>query len=103
MRRLHPITRAAAVGAVGLVVASCVRPLVPGSGRVLGDDPLDPRTERDGVREPAKNAAFTRKVVHGKEAPATLLATDRSRCTVTEQRFKEVKEGDKVTCAWRSS
>jgi hypothetical protein len=55
------------------------------------------------VREPAKNAAFTRKVVHGKEAPATLLATDRSRCTVTEQRFKEVKEGDKVTCAWRSS
>ena len=101
MSRSPSMTRLSSFAVLLLLLAGCVRAFVPGEG-VYGGDRLDPRRDRDGVREPAKNAAVARKVVHGKESPATLVAPDGTRCTVTEKRFRDVREGDKVTCAWRS-
>ena len=102
MSRPRSMTHRSTLVVVLLVgMAGCVRPVIPGATPVYGDGRLDARPERNGVREPAKNAAFGRKVVHGKESPGTLVAPDGSRCTVTEKRFHEVKEGDEVTCAWR--
>ncbi|HYD51777.1 MAG TPA: hypothetical protein VEA99_04080 [Gemmatimonadaceae bacterium] len=89
--------------AVCLALAGCVRPLFPGSERIYGDDGLNPRPDRTGMRESANGPQLARKVVSGKEAPSTLVAPDGSRCSVTERRFKEVTEGEKVTCAWRST
>jgi hypothetical protein len=48
-------------------------------------------------------AGVARKRVNGKEEPATLIALDRTRCTVTEARFRDIKIGDDVTCAWSAS
>jgi hypothetical protein len=44
----------------------------------------------------------SRKRVDAKEEPATLVAADRTRCTVTEPRFRDIKVGDNVTCDWRT-
>lgn len=41
------------------------------------------------------------KRVTGKEEPATLIAADRSQCTVTAERFRNTKIGDKALCDWR--
>ena len=43
---------------------------------------------------------FSEKVVNAKEEPATLIASDRTRCVVTAQKFKETIQGSKVWCAW---
>jgi hypothetical protein len=45
----------------------------------------------------------TRKRVASKEEPATLVAIDRSRCAVTEDRYRDARVGQRVTCAWRSA
>lgn len=44
---------------------------------------------------------MTLKRVTGKEEPATLIAVDRSECTVTADRFRKTSVGDKVLCDWR--
>ncbi|HEX8946071.1 MAG TPA: hypothetical protein VF785_23250 [Gemmatimonadaceae bacterium] len=44
----------------------------------------------------------SRKRVDAKEEPATLVAFDRTRCVVTDQRFRDTKVGDTVTCDWRT-
>ncbi|HMA23673.1 MAG TPA: hypothetical protein VKP00_06755 [Gemmatimonadaceae bacterium] len=45
---------------------------------------------------------MSRKRVAGKQEPATLIADDRSRCTVTAERFRDTKVGDNVICDWRA-
>ena len=47
--------------------------------------------------------AVSRKRVNGKEEPSTLVALDRTRCTVTDARFRAIKIGDDVTCTWGAS
>ena len=44
----------------------------------------------------------SRKRVYGKEEPSTLIATDRSRCMVPSERFKEARIGDNEICDWRA-
>jgi hypothetical protein len=43
----------------------------------------------------------TRKIVQGKEEPATLVAADGSRCTTTPSRFREIAIGEHAWCVWR--
>ena len=50
----------------------------------------------------AKSTAnMSLKRVTGKEEPATLIAADRSQCTVTPDRFRNTKVGDNALCDWR--
>lgn len=87
-----------------LVAAACITPPASRDGRwTIGGEDLDPRRGRTLEREPAKSAHMARKVVSGKESPATLLAADGNRCIVTAKRFDDVKEGDKVTCRWSTA
>ena len=44
----------------------------------------------------------SRKRVAEKEEPATLIAIDKTRCTVTADRFKDIHVGDDAICDWRS-
>jgi hypothetical protein len=45
---------------------------------------------------------MTLKRVTGKAEPATLVAADRTTCTVTPQRFRDTKVGNKALCDWRA-
>jgi hypothetical protein len=94
--RLSLVVFACALGA-------CIRPVVPGSERIL-DQPgnTGPRVIGPAAGD-SLSLAMARKSVYGKEAPATVVAADGSRCTITKKRFDEVKEGEKVLCAWRRS
>lgn len=47
-------------------------------------------------------AVASRKRVAEKEEPATLIANDKTRCTVTADRFKDTHVGDDVICDWRA-
>ena len=42
------------------------------------------------------------KQVAGKEEPATLIAEDRSRCTVPASRFRNTEIGSRAICDWRT-
>ena len=59
----------------------------------------------DGGREmpPAMTAprsGLTSKKVSGKEDPDVLFAADRTRCTVSVEKYREVSIGESVFCAW---
>ena len=66
-----------------------------------------PPRPRIGDREPPQSgpelagASFAQKVVSGKEEPATLIASDRTTCTVPEKKFRETTLGTKAWCDWR--
>ena len=47
-------------------------------------------------------ATASRKRVAEKEEPATLIANDKTRCTVTADRFKDTHLGDNAICDWRT-
>jgi hypothetical protein len=47
-------------------------------------------------------ALASRKHVAEKEEPATLIANDKTRCTVTADRFKDTHVGDDAICDWRT-
>jgi len=47
-------------------------------------------------------AAASRKRVAEKEEPATLIANDKTRCTVTANRFRDTHIGDDAICDWRT-
>lgn len=47
-------------------------------------------------------ATASRKRVAEKEEPATLIANDKTRCTVTADRFKDTHVGDDAICDWRT-
>jgi hypothetical protein len=47
-------------------------------------------------------AVASRKRVAEKEEPATLIANDKTRCTVTANRFRDTHIGDDAICDWRS-
>jgi hypothetical protein len=91
----------ACVLVLALAEAGCdPRPLpLPGRGndpRELPGQGTSDRTARTPQGELAP------KYVAGKEAPATLIAEDGSRCTVPEPRYREVSIGERVLCAWRT-
>ncbi len=45
---------------------------------------------------------MTQKAVSAKQDPRTLIATDGSRCVVTDARYRDTNPGDKVWCVWTS-
>ena len=61
------------------------------SGKVIGQRPGS-----------STEANASRKIVDAKQDPATLVASDRSECVVTAERYRDVKVGDKVICDWRA-
>jgi hypothetical protein len=97
-----------AIGAFLLVGASgCVTPLFPGSGQVFPPQDVMPAkrgstgmatTKPDSAS--AIRSALSSKLVSGKEEPATLVARDGSRCSVSAKRFTDAREGDETWCAW---
>ena len=57
-----------------------------------------------GTQSPTARTTATasRKRVAEKEEPATLIANDKTRCTVTANRFKDTHIGDDAICDWRT-
>jgi hypothetical protein len=58
-----------------------------------------------GRRSTPKNGPYSvvymeARIIVSKTAPVTLYAEDGDWCEVTEARFRELKVGDRVTCAW---
>jgi|SRR5688500_16431292 len=71
-----------------------------------GKDRGDPRempgsTSRGGRENLGQDNGLEAKHVAGKQAPATLIAEDGYRCVVPEPRYREVRIGERVLCAWR--
>lgn len=48
----------------------------------------------------ASRSDVASKKVSGKEDPNVLIAADRSRCTVSADKYREVAIGESVLCAW---
>lgn len=63
------------------------------------------RPPGDGGRELPQGMAaprgdWTSKKVNGKQEPNTLIAADRTSCTVSADKFREVSIGESVFCSW---
>lgn len=94
--------------ACGLVlsIAACThRSRMAGPGAVRGSGTpaaaaLPTPTGQPASAKSTPNASIKR--VSGKEEPATLIAADRSSCTVTPNRFRNTKVGDSALCDWRA-
>lgn len=87
------------------LIAACHRTQAPRGGGVRG--PGDPTatvlpTPAGQPMTATTKPNASRKRVEAKEEPATLIAADRSECTVTATRFRDTKVGDAVVCDWRS-
>jgi hypothetical protein len=95
------------VSAIVLVVATtslaCARQM-----NRPGTNPMDPTRAAIDGRVPGQRASgsteanVSRKRVDAKEEPSTLVAADRTRCTVTDERFRDTKVGDTAMCDWRA-
>ena len=97
------------VGAVVLIAATMSIACTSSSrGGVPGGPTTDPRAGIPGTAVPGQRASASsqpnasRKRVDAKEEPATLVAFDRTRCTVAEQRFRDTNVGDSAMCDWRT-
>jgi hypothetical protein len=103
IRGLRIMTKLAVVCALAaelLLVGCRPRPLaLPGRE----DDPRElPGREPNDTRAGVQDNVVTVKTVAGKEPPATLIAEDRSRCAVSERRYRETTVGERLLCAWRT-
>jgi hypothetical protein len=60
--------------------------------------------QRLGVRRPSPSPDSSSKVgfkvVVDKREPTYLVAADRTSCTVSADRFRKVRVGSRVLCAW---
>lgn len=86
------------------LIAACHRTQAPRGGVRGPGDPTAtvlPTPAGQPVTATTKPNA-SRKRVEAKEEPATLIAADRSECTVTAERFRSTKVGDAVVCDWRA-
>jgi hypothetical protein len=91
---------------LALSVGACThqtRPEGPGAVRGSGVPPAAPLSTPAGQPATASSTPnMSLKRVTGKAEPATLVAVDRTTCTVTPQRFRDTKIGDKALCDWRA-
>ena len=78
--------------------AACFRPLFPGSEKIF---PPDGPTPGGSQSDDRSTAGLIRKRVAEKLEPATLLSNDGYRCTTTAERFKDIRLGSNVWCAWQ--
>ena len=88
-----------------VVLAACAHSShPPGVGGARGSGTPAPAALPSPAGQPASaqsTANMSLKRVAGKEEPATLIAVDRSECTVTSDRFRSTRVGDHVLCDWR--
>ena len=96
------MTRLITVPAFLCILASACASSILG-GRRATHDPLPAPTASGVPAATATVAGASRKRVDGKESPATLVAVDRSRCTVPADRFRDIQVGDDVVCAWTAT
>ena len=97
-RKARPALRTLAA-LLCLAAAACITPGVVQQGQSGPATPRDPDARDSG----GHFTPVASKTVYGKESPATLVANDGSRCTVTSKKFEKTREGDRVLCAWRKS
>lgn len=82
--------------ALAIVATGCWRYQTVQKPRGGGDRGMpDATATRNG------KSGLGRKAVYGKEDPATLVARDRTRCLVTEKRYRETAIGELVWCSWK--
>lgn len=84
-----------------MVLAGCVS--LPWQEK-LPKTPKDrqlPGTARSQPAGEVSTPAVTQRTVAAKDEPATLVATDRSKCTVSADKFRETVVGEKVWCLWQ--
>lgn len=55
-----------------------------------------------GTNDPAHPYVGWKQVMR-KVPPVYLVATDRTQCTVTDEKYRKVKEGDVVFCTWSAA
>src|SRR5262245_37236610 len=81
----------------------------PGRPQPTGPSPVDgpgfpspgaPTPQGTGQGRSVEDRMRTKRVA-AKEEPTTLIADDRSRCVVTERKFRETAIGSDVLCDWR--
>jgi len=111
--RLTRLSRAAVVASVALLATAsgCLsvsaRPN-PGRGVSQGSLPEarlpkrgdEPRTH-DRHGDPA--AALAKREVASKDPPASLVASDGLRCSVSRDRYESTQVGDSVLCLWTAN
>lgn len=63
-----------------------------------------PPSDVPGATTPGKpkstGITATSKRIATKHAPNTLVATDSSRCVVSDEQYQEARVGDSFVCAW---
>ena len=78
------------------IVTACIPP--QGAPQIGGRPGDGGREMPPGMTTPQSGVAS--KKVSGKEEPNVLLAADRTRCTVSEDKYRETAIGESVLCAW---
>ena len=96
MRGPFVILAIALIGCTSIGTHQRTTDVRPGPAKMPGDE----RTSKPSVGGVTGISGASRKRVKAKEAPATLVADDNSRCTVTDQRFKDTSVGDYEDCNW---
>jgi hypothetical protein len=108
---VHPRSAAALLAALSIGVAiGCAHPSGAGGyGNGTADTAgvgagFGPPTAT-GRRSTPKNRPYSfvyleARIIASKTAPVTLYAEDGDWCEVTEAKFRDLKVGDRVTCAW---
>jgi hypothetical protein len=91
------------LAAVGCITRSGGSETVRPGVAVLPPDRDVGTTRTGGVpRNTTADMPVFRKRVEGKEDPSILIARDKTRCSVSEDRYRKIKVGDNVMCAWRT-
>jgi hypothetical protein len=87
---------------VAMVAFGCRNPTLEGGRPPIGGRPGEGGRELPpGMR--AGQSDLNSKIVKAKEDPNILVADDRTRCTVTEKRYRETTIGESVLCAWKAT
>lgn len=94
-------TRAIRLTAVALLVTTSACGVVRSTpvSTVPTDRPFPTPAGRPGTSS-VNTARETKKRVAAKDEPATLIAADRTQCTVDMNDFNRIRVGDEVACLW---
>jgi hypothetical protein len=95
MRRAIVLVVMLSMGCTSVFTRQRTTGVRPGTAKMPGDE----RTTKPAPAPSVATGTSTKRV-KAKEEPATLVADDRARCVVTEQRFRDTSVGDLVACAW---
>jgi hypothetical protein len=86
---------------IGLLSAAGCTHIHSGAGSAPTDRRLPPSMVPPSAAD--RDQRSQTKRVSDKEAPADLIATDASRCSVSEEDFRLAEVGKGFTCDWRKA